>query len=244
MCTWTICENPQQHPPAQFELWTTKLCISHSVFLHVLFNPIFSAHCRVYTCVRLLLTFSFYFKGTTQTSIRCLRSVTRTWMPTWPNNHGCTWMSSTPWALSVRFTPMWANTPRRYGTSLKFFRLNKIQTIHECFVEGVVLEYCVFTSLSHRQIVCALEQDDAARKQRLAFKLEQVVAFMSLESWGPHFPGRTGKDPIRNRAVPERRPVPVFSSCDFLPTPFKEIFFDLSSASSFPRTLVSSSTAA
>lgn len=38
----------------------------------------------------------------------------------------------------------------------------------------------VFTFLW--QIVCALEQDDAARKQRLAFKLEQVVAFMSLES--------------------------------------------------------------
>ncbi|KAI5607925.1 plexin-A4 precursor [Silurus asotus] len=32
------------------------------------------------------------------------------------------------------------------------------------------------------EIVCALEEDDAARKQRLAFKLEQVVAFMSLES--------------------------------------------------------------
>ena len=32
------------------------------------------------------------------------------------------------------------------------------------------------------QIVGALEQDDAARKQRLALKLEQVVAFMSLES--------------------------------------------------------------
>ncbi|XP_072233957.1 plexin-A4 isoform X1 [Leuresthes tenuis] len=32
------------------------------------------------------------------------------------------------------------------------------------------------------EIVCLLEQDDAARKQRLAFKLEQVVAFMSLES--------------------------------------------------------------
>ncbi|GLD48436.1 plexin-A4, partial [Lates japonicus] len=32
------------------------------------------------------------------------------------------------------------------------------------------------------EIVCSLEQDDAARKQRLAFKLEQVVAFMSLES--------------------------------------------------------------
>lgn len=53
----------------------------------------------------------------------------------------------------------------------------------------------VFTSLSCWQIVCSLEQDDAARKQRLAFKLEQVVAFMSLESWGPHFPGRTGKKP-------------------------------------------------
>ncbi|KAL7828196.1 hypothetical protein AOLI_G00313480 [Acnodon oligacanthus] len=32
------------------------------------------------------------------------------------------------------------------------------------------------------EIVCALEQDDGARKQRLALKLEQVVAFMSLES--------------------------------------------------------------
>lgn len=40
---------------------------------------------------------------------------------------------------------------------------------------------CVFVYLTV-QIVCALEQDDAARKQRLAFKLEQVVAFMSLES--------------------------------------------------------------
>nr|XP_023686880.1 plexin-A4 [Paramormyrops kingsleyae] len=32
------------------------------------------------------------------------------------------------------------------------------------------------------EILDALEQDDGARKQRLAFKLEQVVAFMSLES--------------------------------------------------------------
>ncbi|RXN17719.1 plexin-A4 isoform X1 [Labeo rohita] len=32
------------------------------------------------------------------------------------------------------------------------------------------------------EIVSALEQDDGARKQRLAHKLEQVVAFMSLES--------------------------------------------------------------
>ncbi|XP_039617291.1 plexin-A4 [Polypterus senegalus] len=32
------------------------------------------------------------------------------------------------------------------------------------------------------EIVTALEQDDAARKQRLAFKLEQVVTFMSMDS--------------------------------------------------------------
>ncbi|XP_055047357.2 plexin-A4 [Misgurnus anguillicaudatus] len=32
------------------------------------------------------------------------------------------------------------------------------------------------------EIVSALDQDDPARKQRLAYKLEQVVAFMSLES--------------------------------------------------------------
>ncbi|TSK13364.1 Plexin-A4 [Bagarius yarrelli] len=32
------------------------------------------------------------------------------------------------------------------------------------------------------EIVCALQEDDGARKQRLAFKLEQVIAFMSLES--------------------------------------------------------------
>ncbi|TRY82599.1 hypothetical protein DNTS_006578 [Danionella cerebrum] len=32
------------------------------------------------------------------------------------------------------------------------------------------------------EIVSALEQDDGARKQRLAYKLEQVVAFMSMES--------------------------------------------------------------
>lgn len=40
--------------------------------------------------------------------------------------------------------------------------------------------------------------------------------------------GALGRDPIRNRAVPERRPVPppkLFSSCDFLPPPFKDDFF-------------------
>lgn len=52
--------------------------------------------------------------GTTQTSIRCQRSATRTWTPTWQNSHGCTWMSSTAWALSVRFTPMWVNTLKRW----------------------------------------------------------------------------------------------------------------------------------
>lgn len=54
--------------------------------------------------------------GTTPTLVRCRRSVTRTWTPTWRNNHGCTWMSSTPWVPSVRFTPTWANTQRRYVT--------------------------------------------------------------------------------------------------------------------------------
>lgn len=38
--------------------------------------------------------------------------------------------------------------------------------------------------------------------------------------------GALGRDPIRNRAVPERRLVPIFfSSCDFLPLPFKDNFF-------------------
>lgn len=84
----------------------------------------------------------------------------------------------------------------------------------------------LFTSLSCRQIVCALEQDDAARKQRLAFKLEQVVAFMSLESWGPHFPGRTGKRPHQKPSRAWAKTCPhLFSSCDFLPPPFKDDFF-------------------
>lgn len=40
----------------------------------------------------------------------------------------------------------------------------------------------LYVFISPGQIVCALEQDDGARKQRLAFKLEQVVALMTLES--------------------------------------------------------------
>uniref|UniRef100_A0AAY5ETK9 Plexin-A4 n=1 Tax=Electrophorus electricus TaxID=8005 RepID=A0AAY5ETK9_ELEEL len=39
-----------------------------------------------------------------------------------------------------------------------------------------------YVSKYTEEIVSALEQDDSARKQRLALKLEQVVAFMSLES--------------------------------------------------------------
>lgn len=77
-------------------------------------------------------------------------------------------------------------------------------------------------SRSHRQIVCALEQDDAARKQRLAFKLEQVVAFMSLESWEPHFPGCTGKRPRQKPSRAWAKTCPhLFSSCDFLPSAFQ-----------------------
>ncbi|XP_041113717.1 plexin-A4 [Polyodon spathula] len=39
-----------------------------------------------------------------------------------------------------------------------------------------------YVSKYSEEIVTALEQDDAARKQRLAFKLEQVVTFMSIDS--------------------------------------------------------------
>ncbi|KAA0720978.1 Plexin-A4 Precursor [Triplophysa tibetana] len=39
-----------------------------------------------------------------------------------------------------------------------------------------------YVSKYTEEIVSALEQDDGARKQRLAYKLEQVVAFMSLDS--------------------------------------------------------------
>lgn len=49
--------------------------------------------------------------------------------------------------------------------------------------------------------------------------------------------GALGRDPIRNRAVPERRPVPMFfPSCDFHPPPFRDDFFlGLFSASSCPK---------
>jgi hypothetical protein len=47
---------------------------------------------------------------------------------------------------------------------------------------GLTVTQGLAVCVSLCQIVCALEQDDAARKQRLSFKLEQVVAFMSLES--------------------------------------------------------------
>lgn len=95
---------------------------------------------------------------------------------------------------------------------------------------------CMFiTSLG--QIVCALEQDDGARKQRLAFKLEQVVALMTLESWGPHFPGRTGKRPHQKPSCAWAKTCPhLFPSCDFLPPPFRDDFFlGLFSASSCPK---------
>ncbi|KAK1169062.1 plexin-A4 [Acipenser oxyrinchus oxyrinchus] len=39
-----------------------------------------------------------------------------------------------------------------------------------------------YVSKYSEEIVTALEQDDAARKQRLAFKLEQVITFMSIDS--------------------------------------------------------------
>lgn len=52
--------------------------------------------------------------GTMLTSTGCQPLATRTWMPIWQNSHGCTWTSSTPWALLVRYTPTWGNTLKRY----------------------------------------------------------------------------------------------------------------------------------
>lgn len=48
--------------------------------------------------------------------------------------------------------------------------------------------HCVFfrryltTVFSSAQITAALEQDEQARKQRLAYKVEQLISAMSLES--------------------------------------------------------------
>ncbi len=54
--------------------------------------------------------------------------------------------------------------------------------------------------------------------------------------------GALGRDPIRNRAVPERRPVPIFFIMWLLPPPFKvDFFLDLFSASSSPRDILFSS---
>lgn len=39
---------------------------------------------------------------------------------------------------------------------------------------------CVF------QIIEALEQDEQAQKQKLAYKVEQIISVMSAESWDTH----------------------------------------------------------
>ncbi len=39
------------------------------------------------------------------------------------------------------------------------------------------------TVFSSAQITAALEQDEQARKQRLAYKVDQLISAMSLESW-------------------------------------------------------------
>lgn len=65
--------------------------------------------------------------------------------------------------------------------------------------------------------MCALEQDDGARKQRLAIKLEQVVALMTLESWGPHFPGRTGKRPHQKPSCAWAKTCPHLPRPSWLP---------------------------
>ncbi|XP_061107198.1 plexin-A4 [Conger conger] len=54
--------------------------------------------------------------------------------------------------------------------------------MHEFNSMSSLSEIYSYVGKYSEEIVSALEQDDVARKQRLAFKLEQVVAFMSLES--------------------------------------------------------------
>ncbi|KAG9345724.1 hypothetical protein JZ751_008868, partial [Albula glossodonta] len=54
--------------------------------------------------------------------------------------------------------------------------------MHEFNSMSSLSEIYSYVGKYSEEIVSALEQDDVARKQRLAFKLEQVVTFMSLES--------------------------------------------------------------
>ena len=51
-----------------------------------------------------------------------------------------------------------------------------------CVCVLVCAYVCASVCVCVHQIVLALEEDDGARKQRLAIKLKQVVAFMSPES--------------------------------------------------------------
>ena len=102
------------------KLWgkggTAYIKTQHWVYSQIIYsfsNNVLSSKHVSNKCLLCFTSPSFSI-GTTQTLIKCQRSVTRTWTPTWQNSHGCTWMSSIPWALSVRFTPMWANTLRRY----------------------------------------------------------------------------------------------------------------------------------
>lgn len=44
-----------------------------------------------------------------------------------------------------------------------------------------VWPFCVCVFLA--QITAALDQDEQARKQRLAYKVEQLISAMSFESW-------------------------------------------------------------
>ncbi|XP_036375937.1 plexin-A4-like [Megalops cyprinoides] len=53
---------------------------------------------------------------------------------------------------------------------------------HEFNAMSSLSEIYSYASKYSEEMVCVLEQDDVARKQRLAFKLEQVVTLMSMES--------------------------------------------------------------
>lgn len=60
----------------------------------------------------------------------------------------------------------------------------KYMEVYGCNVvrQSVFLSFFYHIAACSLQIVSALEQEEQARKQRLAYKVEQLISAMSLES--------------------------------------------------------------
>uniref|UniRef100_A0A8C2K8B7 Plexin A4 n=1 Tax=Cyprinus carpio TaxID=7962 RepID=A0A8C2K8B7_CYPCA len=96
--------------------------------------------------------------------------------------------------LYAKDIPSYKNWVERYYSDISKMPVISDQDMNAYLAEQSRMhmnEFNTMSSLSEiysyvgkytEEIVSALEQDDGARKQRLAYKLEQVVAFMSLES--------------------------------------------------------------